>query len=636
MKEFFSKMSIKMKMLVYICSVVVIGFVVVLSFISGKAFDILEEEARDKTLETAYRSAGPIQKIFSDSFGLTYSLSASLGALKESDAADRKTANAIMKKLLTDNPDILGVWNIWEPNAFDGKDSEYVNTEGHDSTGRFVAYWNRAGGIHIEACTGYDTYPYYQAPLKTGQEYITEPTVYNIGGKDMMVVSLCVPIKVNGRVRGVAGIDFAMDKMVEEISKIKPYGTGYALMTTNDGMLVAHPSKEVIGRNLREFGIEESILAAIKNGQESTQRKVSQATKTDSLTVFVPIPLGRNQVNWSISISVPVQKIMAQVVKMRNLSVLLGVIAVVFVSLVISFIASGISKPIAQTTAMLKDIAEGDGDLTVRLDVLSEDEVGHLAHNFNTFVEKVENIIIQVKDSAVQLASASEEVSSGAQQISDGAQQQSASFEELSSSVQENSSTAGSANDLAQESSKKAEKAGEGMDSTIESINTIEKTSARIAEAVEIITDIADQTNLLALNAAIEAARAGEHGKGFAVVADEVRKLAERSATSAQEITQLIGGSRKQVENGVELSQIAGDNVKEILANINKIADELQSISSATHEQAATMEENTSITESNASAAEQLSASSEEMAGQADALQTLVGRFKTGTTVSGS
>lgn len=226
------------------------------------------------------------------------------------------------------------------------------------------------------------------------------------------------------------------------------------------------------------------------------------------------------------------------------------------------------------------------------------------------------------------MAAATEEISSSAQQISDGAQQQSASFEQLSSSVQSTAQNSKEANDLSQEANANAEKTDAAMDSTLEAMTSIEKVSSQIADAVTLITDIADQTNLLALNAAIEAARAGEHGKGFAVVADEVRQLAERSASSAKDIQNLIKGSLKEVEKGVAVSKDAGESVKQIIANIQKIGEQLQSISNATQEQAAAMEQNTSITESNAAASEELAASSEEMAGQAEGLQKLIERFK--------
>ncbi len=317
------------------------------------------------------------------------------------------------------------------------------------------------------------------------------------------------------------------------------------------------------------------------------------------------------------------------------LNIILGLIAALLAVVVATMLTKHIVGSVNGVVASLRDIAEGEGDLTKRLPETSSDELGVMAKYFNVFVGKIEEIITNVKDSAAQLNAATEEISASSQQISDGAQQQSASFEELSSSVQANASNASSANEIAQGTSGSAEKAGQGMDHTIEAMSGIEKSSKQITDAVAIITDIAEQTNLLALNAAIEAARAGEHGKGFAVVADEVRKLAERSASSAKEIVELINQSTKQVADGVELSKSAGQSLKEIVTNIGKVADQIQSISTATQEQAATMEENTSITESNASASEQLAASAEEMAAQAEALQNMVNRFKTSSGGSG-
>ncbi|NTV29170.1 MAG: bacteriohemerythrin [Candidatus Omnitrophica bacterium] len=303
--------------------------------------------------------------------------------------------------------------------------------------------------------------------------------------------------------------------------------------------------------------------------------------------------------------------------------VLLNLIFLGWLSLLVEKI---IRKPMQDLIVSFRDISQGD--LTKTINVNSQDEIGNLANSINMMVSNLSEIVTKVKLSAEQISSSTVEISTSAKQIADGAQQQSAAFEELSAAVQTSAQNARGATGIAKEAVHNAQDTRMAMDNTIGAMGSIEKSSKQMAEAVELITDIADQTNLLALNAAIEAARAGEHGKGFAVVADEVRQLAERSASSAKEIQNLIKTSLQEIGDGVSVSQQAGVKTAAIIERINKMAQQLQQISDSAQEQSLTMQENTSITETNATASEALANTAEEMSRQAAALQEIVAQFQ--------
>ena len=306
------------------------------------------------------------------------------------------------------------------------------------------------------------------------------------------------------------------------------------------------------------------------------------------------------------------------------------------------FIARGILRGLNTLEARLKDISQGEGDLTKRVDIQSRDELGRVAHWFNVFVGKIETVVSDVKMGAAQIDSGGTQIASASQSLAEGASEQasslqqiSASIEEMSGQTQQSAENARQANTLAEESKRSADRGQQEMSQMTEAVNEIKQSSAEISNIIKVIDEIAFQTNLLALNAAVEAARAGEAGKGFAVVAEEVRNLAQRSAEAAKDTATMIEASVKRSDNGVQIAGRVGQALQEIMTSTNKVNTLLSEIASAASEQATGIgqvnqgvSQLDQVTQQNAGNSEEMASSAEELASQVAGLNDLVNQFK--------
>ncbi|MBI1390998.1 MAG: HAMP domain-containing protein [bacterium] len=452
--------------------------------------------------------------------------------------------------------------------------------------------------------------------------FIAQPVIHQ--GEPELVVALQLSID---------GINSIMQQRVGMGETGETYLVGPDTLMRSDSFLdPANHSVKASFANPERGKVEtEAVTGALAGKTEG--KVIKDYTGSDVLSAYTPVNVFGT--TWALLAEIDHAEVNAPIVSLiRTIAIVAVVMGVVVFFLALS-IALGIAKPLQRMTLMIRDIAEGEGDLTKELEVTGKDEVGEVARWFNVFVGKMNDLIAEISQAAEQVAASSEELSTSAQSLASATTEQaahleetSASIEQLSSAIDQNASNSRDANQIAQKASQDASAGGEAVLSTVDAMR-------KITDQIQIVDDIADQTNLLALNAAIEAARAGEMGKGFAVVAVEVRKLAERSQQAAREITELA-------KNSVQGADKAGQMIQRIVPDIQKTAQIVMDITSTCQEQSVGANEIRSalgtldqVTQQNSAVSEESASASEELSAQAQTLRDLVSRFKIRSNQSG-
>lgn len=274
--KMFSNLKLRNKLLLAIIPIVIVLYGITIVFVYSSADKNLEELARANSKSVASKYGNFVKGEILSKLQIARDL-AIIGKKIEvlSPEIRRNVISNILKKTLEENNDLFGTWTVWEPNALDGKDNEFKSTPGSDASGRYVPYWNKAGGINLDVCVDYDKSDaagdYYNRPKKEQKEIIMEPFEYPVAGQKVQMVSLCVPIIVNNQVKGVAGVDLAMDKFQKLIDSLKIYETGYAILIAQNAAYVAHPKKEVVGKLYgtgQKIEDIDKIIADLKAGRE--------------------------------------------------------------------------------------------------------------------------------------------------------------------------------------------------------------------------------------------------------------------------------------------------------------------------------------------------------------------------------
>jgi methyl-accepting chemotaxis protein len=551
---------------------------------------------------------------------------------------ERRTRyDSIIKSIMESNPDYMGMFSVWKPNALDGRDADFIDDPGSDSTGRYMPWYSRnSGKLEERSLAEYANYNSVLANIDNPDPVISEPYMSTFAGRDIFTVRLCYPIVTANGIAGRVGIMVDISSASDIVARIQPYGTGRAVMYSAGGTIAAHYDPKKVGGKINDpdsaaiLGQQavNDTLETLKSGKPDSGRNNGRIFES------YPFYVGGAKTAWTILSSVPEADVFTAVNQLTRIAIIIVLIAVIIAGIIVFFAADSITKPIVNVALTLKDISEGEGDLTKTIPVHGNDEIADMSVYFNKTLEKIKGLIVTIKNQAAALfdignelasnmtetAAAVNEITANIQSIKGRVINQSASVTETNATMEQITVNIDKLNGHVGNQSASVSKSSSAIEEMIANINSVTQTLAKNTESVknlldasdvgrtglqEVATDIqeiareseglleinavmeniASQTNLLSMNAAIEAAHAGEAGKGFAVVADEIRKLAESSG----EQSKTIGAVLKKIKESIDKITKSTDSVlskfEAIDGGVKTVSEQTENIRNAMEEQ---------------------------------------------------
>ena len=635
------KLSLNLKILVSLIAALVIGLAVTTYFISDQSARTTKSLSEQSGKHLAATVAADVRRDINVAMQVTETMRDAFIGLYGAGNKDRATYLAMLESAVKANPQYVAVWTAWEPNAFDGKDAEFVNADGkatfpgakaHDATGRFVPYVFAApGGFDLTPLTDYDkpgAGDYYLLAQKSGKQQIIEPYPYQVGDKTVIMTSLVTPIVIDGKVLGVVGLDLDLAAIQDRLAKITPYETGSVSLISAAGNYAAFRDPKFVMKPIEE---QSASLARAKDpiakGEVFEFPDFSNSLQVDVLRAFEPVEIGTTGTPWSVMVNLPEDKILAPASALTRFTLIAALILILTLSAIVAFLIRGlVVRPVGGLTRAVESLADGNTAVTVPATERS-DELGvmaraveffrhklieieelrgkttaaeqesaaarrkgmlELADSFESSVKSVVEAVsasaVELEASAKSMSSVAEEVTRQSTAVSAATTQASANVSTVAAASEEMSASIAEISRQVAASSGAAHSAVGETDSAANTVQELAKAAEEIGDIVRLISDIAGQTNLLALNATIEAARAGDAGKGFAVVASEVKSLATQTGRAAEDITSRIQRIQSVTGDAVK----AMDGVRSTISQVEQIAT---TIASAVEEQSAATRE---------------------------------------------
>ncbi|HCG7135629.1 methyl-accepting chemotaxis protein [Vibrio parahaemolyticus] len=482
-----------------------------------------------------------------------------------------------------------------------------------------IGFGYESNGFVIENDDGWDAGPDYDprqrpwfiAAKNKGDLVVTDP--YVDASSKNVIISVGTPVKQNGQFLAGMFYDLELTTLSDLVNQVNLFDAGYLFLVTDDGTTIAHPQSKYNGEKLNGYLPQVDL------------NKATQHIEVDNNPYMVSLTHIPSE-NWYVGAIIDETAAYSVVGELRNSAIIYSIIAVLASVIALTLLIRTLMRPLDTLNTAIKDVASGKGDLTQRLETDTDQEFSELAKNFNTFMENLQQQIIESKSISDQILTGTQITAEGARDSAGAIQTQLQELEQLATAMHEMSVTATEVANNAQGAASAAKEAdqatiegssvvsestqtinmlSDSIDLAVEEVQVLESATANIETILKVINDIADQTNLLALNAAIEAARAGESGRGFAVVADEVRTLAQRTQESTTEIRSMIEQlqsgassvasamhqSKGSAVEAVEKADLANDALQRIRDAIQRISDMNLQIASAAEEQSLVAEE---------------------------------------------